>query len=167
MMGAFAALASGCAEVIVSDVAKAKLDIIAKVPGVVAVDLTKQKLADVVAARTAGKGCRPVLRGERQPEGVSTTCWMSSPRVAGWVLVGMPQDRVPLDGGGAGGSRRSVSPASSATLTSGIARWALLGSGKIDLKPLISASYPFDKSVEAFERAAQQNPSDVKVQITF
>jgi D-xylulose reductase len=44
---------------------------------------------------------------------------------------------------------------------------ALLGSGKIDVKPLISASYPFDQSIAAFQRAAQQNASDVKIQITF
>ena len=44
---------------------------------------------------------------------------------------------------------------------------ALLGSGKVDLKPLISASFPFDASVTAFKRAAEQRPSDVKIQITL
>ncbi|MBP0645537.1 zinc-binding dehydrogenase, partial [Mycobacterium tuberculosis] len=53
---AFAALASGCSEVIVSDVAKAKLDLIADRPGIVTVDLNRQSLADVVAARTDGRG---------------------------------------------------------------------------------------------------------------
>jgi D-xylulose reductase len=32
---------------------------------------------------------------------------------------------------------------------------ALLASGKVDLKPLISASFSFDQSVAAFERAAE------------
>jgi D-xylulose reductase len=41
----------------------------------------------------------------------------------------------------------------------------LLGSGKIDLKPLISATFSFEDSVAAFERAARQLPSDVKIQI--
>lgn len=165
MMVAFAALASGCSEVIVSDVARAKLDIIAKVPGVVAVDLTKEKLADVVAARTAGKGADLFFEASGAPKAFDDMLDVVTQggRV---VLVGMPQDRVPLD---------VVALEVKEISLTGIFRYAnvwdrtlaLLGSGKIDLKPLISASYPFDKSIEAFERAAQQNPSDVKVQITF
>ena len=165
MMVAFAALASGCSEVIVSDVAKAKLDIIAKVPGVIAVDLTKQKLADVVAARTAGKGADLFFEASGAPKAFDDMLDVVTQggRV---VLVGMPQDRVPLD---------VVALEVKEISLTGIFRYAnvwdrtlaLLGSGKIDVKPLISASYPFDKSIEAFERAAQQNPSDVKVQITF
>jgi len=165
MMVAFAALASGCSEVIVSDVAKAKLDIVSKVPGVIAVDLTKEKLADVVAARTAGKGADLFFEASGSPKAFDDMLDVVTQggRV---VLVGMPQDRVPLD---------VVALEVKEISLTGIFRYAnvwdrtlaLLGSGKIDLKPLISASYPFEKSVEAFERASQQNPSDVKVQITF
>ena len=165
MMVAFAALASGCSEVIVSDVAKAKLDIIAKVPGVIAVDLTREKLADVVARRTVGKGADLFFEASGAPKAFDDMLDVVTQggRV---VLVGMPQDRVPLD---------VVALEVKEISLTGIFRYAnvwdrtlaLLGSGKIDVKPLISASYPFDKSIEAFERAAQQNPSDVKVQITF
>lgn len=42
---------------------------------------------------------------------------------------------------------------------------ALLASGKIDLKPLISRTYPFEQSVQAFEFAAEARPDVVKVQI--
>jgi len=42
---------------------------------------------------------------------------------------------------------------------------ALLASGKVDLKPLISANFSFDESVAAFERAAQGRPADIKLQI--
>jgi len=35
----------------------------------------------------------------------------------------------------------------------------------VDLKPLISETLPFDRSVEAFERAAEGRPTDVKLQI--
>ena len=41
----------------------------------------------------------------------------------------------------------------------------LIASGKVDLKPLISGTFPFEKSVEAVERAASGRPSDVKLQI--
>jgi len=42
---------------------------------------------------------------------------------------------------------------------------ALIASGKVDLRPLISATLPFDKSVAAFERAVEARPTDVKIQI--
>jgi len=41
----------------------------------------------------------------------------------------------------------------------------LIASGKVDLKPLISGTFPFEQSVEAFERAASARPGDVKLQI--
>jgi D-xylulose reductase len=33
------------------------------------------------------------------------------------------------------------------------------------LKPLISGTFPFEESIEAFERAASARPGDVKLQI--
>jgi len=42
---------------------------------------------------------------------------------------------------------------------------ALIAAGKVDLKPLISATFPFEQSISAFERAAEARPGDVKLQI--
>jgi D-xylulose reductase len=42
---------------------------------------------------------------------------------------------------------------------------ALLASGKVDLKPLLSATFPFAESIPAFERAAEGRPADIKLQI--
>ena len=42
---------------------------------------------------------------------------------------------------------------------------ALMGSGRVDLKPLISATFPFEESVAAFDRAVEARPTDVKLQI--
>ncbi|MBE7212614.1 MAG: NAD(P)-dependent alcohol dehydrogenase, partial [Gluconacetobacter diazotrophicus] len=44
---------------------------------------------------------------------------------------------------------------------------AMIASGKVDLKPLISATFPFERSIEAFERAARGEPTDVKLQIAM
>jgi D-xylulose reductase len=44
---------------------------------------------------------------------------------------------------------------------------SLIASGKVDVKPLISKTFPFEKAVEAFEFAAQGLPSVVKTQIVF
>ena len=35
---------------------------------------------------------------------------------------------------------------------------AMIASGKVDLKPLITETFPFDDSVAAFERAAEGRP---------
>jgi D-xylulose reductase len=43
----------------------------------------------------------------------------------------------------------------------------LLGSGKIDVKPLITERFAFADSVRAFEFAAHLPPTSVKVQIEF
>ena len=42
---------------------------------------------------------------------------------------------------------------------------ALIASGKVDLKPLVSGTFAFDDSIAAFERAAKGLPSDIKLQI--
>ena len=165
MMTAFAALASGCAKVILSDIATAKLDLVAGHSGIVTVDLNREKLADVVAAHTAGHGADLFFEASGSPRAFDDLMDVVG-RGGRVVLVGMPQDRVPLD---------VVALEVKEISLTGIFRYAnvwertlaLLGSGKIDLKPLISASYPFDQSVAAFERAARQNSSDVKIQIAF
>ena len=41
----------------------------------------------------------------------------------------------------------------------------LMASGKVDLKPLVTAIYGFEDSIAAFERAAEARPGDVKIQI--
>ena len=42
---------------------------------------------------------------------------------------------------------------------------AMLGSGAIDVKPLITRTFAFNDSVRAFETAAAAPPADVKMQI--
>ncbi len=58
------------------------------------------------------------------------------------------------------GSRRC-----SATPMCSTARSQMIASGKVDLKPLISETFPFEQSIAAFERAAEGRPTDVKLQI--
>jgi D-xylulose reductase len=44
---------------------------------------------------------------------------------------------------------------------------ALLGSGRVDLKPLISETFTFENSIKAFDRAVEARPDDVKLQIVM
>jgi D-xylulose reductase len=41
---------------------------------------------------------------------------------------------------------------------------ALMASGKVDLKPLVSETFSFEDSIKAFDRAGSR-PADVKLQI--
>jgi D-xylulose reductase len=41
----------------------------------------------------------------------------------------------------------------------------LIASGRVDVKPLVSATYDFEDSVAAFVRAAEGHPEDIKLQI--
>jgi D-xylulose reductase len=42
---------------------------------------------------------------------------------------------------------------------------ALVSSQKIDVKPLLTDRFPFDRSVEAFDAFLNMGPSSVKIQI--
>lgn len=43
----------------------------------------------------------------------------------------------------------------------------LIASGRLDVKPFISRTFPFAEGIKAFEEAASGNPNDVKVQIVL
>ncbi|SKA27929.1 NAD(P)-dependent alcohol dehydrogenase [Consotaella salsifontis] len=163
MMVAYSALAAGCAEVIVSDFAKEKLAILGKRPEITTVDLGSQDLMEVVAERTNGRGADVFFEASGSTKPFDTMFKVVAPggRI---VLVGMPAEKPAFD---------VVALEVKEISLTGTFRYAnvwdrtlnLLGSGKIDVKPLISETYPFEKSIEAFERAAEHRPSDVKIQI--
>jgi D-xylulose reductase len=82
------------------------------------------------------------------------------------VWVGMPVDPVPVD---------IVLAQSKEIRMETVFRYAnmydraiaLIGSGKVDLRPLISKTFAFEDSVAAFDRAVEARPTDVKIQITL
>ena len=163
IMAALAALAGGCSRVIVSDLVDEKLAIAARYPGVTTVNIRREKLADAVAKATEGWGADVVLEASGAPqayEGIQNVI-----RPGGClVLIGMPVEPVKLD---------VSSIAAKEIRIETVFRYAnvfdralqMIASGKVDLKPLISETFPFDQSVAAFERAAEARPGDVKLQI--
>jgi D-xylulose reductase len=80
------------------------------------------------------------------------------------VVVGMPVEPVEFD---------VVSAAAREIRIETVFRYAnvydraiaMIASGKVDLKPLISGTFRFEESIVAFERAAEGRPGDVKLQI--
>lgn len=163
ILTALAALAGGCSRVIVSDVRQEKLDLAGRYPGITPVNVGTQDLARVVRDATDGWGADVVFEASGATVVYKNLFQLIRPGGCA-VLVGIPIDPVPLD--------VSAVQAREARIES-VFRYAnvysraiaLLASGKIDLKPLVSATYPFDDAVTAFERAAEGRGGDVKIQI--
>ncbi len=163
MMTALAALAAGCSKVIVTDVQEEKLATARRYEGIETVNVAHERAADRVAALTEGWGADVVFEASGSPRAFEGLFDLACPGGA-VVLIGMPPGPVAYD---------VVAASIKELRVEHVFRYAhvfpravaLLASGKIDLKPLVSRTYPFAQSVEAFEFAAQARPEVVKVQI--
>jgi D-xylulose reductase len=163
MMTALAALAGGCAKVLVADLAQPKLDIIGAYPGIETVNIRRVPAAEAIAAATAGWGADVVFECSGAAPAVLGLPQLARPGGA-VVLVGMPVDPVLMDIVGLQARELRLET---------VFRYAnvydraiaLIAAGKVDLKPLISATVPFANSIAAFDRAAEGRESDVKIQI--
>lgn len=165
MMVALAALAGGCSRVIVADLAQPKLDIIGAYDGIETVNIRNTPVAEAVDAATDGWGADIVFECSGAAPAILGVPRLARPGGA-VVLVGMPVDPVPFDIVGLQAKELRVET---------VFRYAnvydraiaLIASGKVDLKPLISATVPFDDAITAFDRAVEARDTDVKIQITL
>jgi len=163
IMIALAALAGGCSKVLISDFSAPKLKIAAQYAGIVPVNIGERSLADAVAAATDNWGADIVFEASGSPKAFADLFDVVRPGGA-VVLVGLPVEPVALNVPAAISKEVRIET---------VFRYAnifdralqLIASGKVDLKPLITGTYDFADSIEAFERAAQGNPEDVKLQI--
>ncbi|WP_274627132.1 NAD(P)-dependent alcohol dehydrogenase [Arvimicrobium flavum] len=162
-MVAIAALAGGCARAIVADLAQPKLDIAAKYQGVVPVNIREANLVEKVARLTDGWGADVVFECSGSAKAWETVFDLLRPGGA-IVAVGLPVAPVPVD--------ISTATTKEARIES-VFRYAhqyeraiaLMASGRVDLKPLISETFAFEDAIRAFDRAVEARPSDVKLQI--
>jgi len=160
---ALSALAAGCSRVMISDLMAEKLRIAAGYRNVVPVDITRENLSDAVDDATGGWGADVVFEASGSAKAFDGLFGLARPGGV-VVLVGMPVDPVAID---------IVAAQASELRIETVFRYAnvfdraleLIASGAIDLKPLITGTYDFEDSVAAFERAAQGQPEDVKIQI--
>ncbi|SPT67560.1 D-xylulose reductase [Anaerobiospirillum thomasii] len=164
ILTALAALSGGCSDVIICDLFDEKLAIAKQYPGLHPINSkNKEELAAKVCELTSGMGVNvafectgaaPVILNVTEHVAPSGTV----------VLVGMPIEPTPFD----------IVAAQAKEITfKTIFRYAnmypktiaLLASGKLDVKPLISARFKFDDVVDAYERAAEGRATDVKIVI--
>lgn len=162
-MVALAALAGGCARVIIADLAQPKLDIAARYQGVLPVNVKDKNLAEEVKRLTEDWGADVVFECSGSPRAWQNIAEL--PRPGGTiVVVGLPVDPVAFDV--ATLSVKEITIASVFRYAHQYDRAiALIASGKVDLKPLISETFGFEDSVKAFDRAVEARPADVKLQI--
>jgi D-xylulose reductase len=160
---ALAAVAGGCSQVVITDVQQPKLDLAAKLGPIRPVNVAKENLRQVIDELTDGWGADLVFEATGAAAAIQKVQEALCPggRI---VLIGMPIGPVPLDIVGLQAKEAEVET---------VFRYAhvypralaLMGSGKIDLKPLISRTFEFKESVDAFNFALKMPPDCVKAQI--
>lgn len=163
LLTALAALAGGCARVIITDVQTPKLELAARLGPITPVDVRTQDLRAVVHDVTGGWGADVVFDAVGLPASVAQALDVICPGGC-VVLIGMPGAPVPIDVVAA-----QVKEARIET----IFRYAhvfsralaLMGSRQIDVRPLITDTYAFADAIAAFDYAAAMRPTSVKVQI--
>ncbi|MER8827798.1 NAD(P)-dependent alcohol dehydrogenase [Mesorhizobium sp. M0938] len=160
---ALAALAGGCASVLIVDPQEAKLHIAETYSGIKALRALNGTLAEEVKRATGGWGVDVVF--ECSGAGAAYRGIADSLRPGGaLVLVGMPAKPVELD---------IVALQVKEIRVETVFRYAnvydraiaMIAGGKIDVKPLITETFKFEDGVAAFVRAAEGRPTDVKLQI--
>ena len=166
LVTALSALAAGCARVFVTDLADKKLEIAASLsPAITPVHVGRENLAEVVGRETEGWGANVVFEATGSPHAART---VFEPLCPGGcvVMIGGQPDPIQYDAGAAMVREARVE---------NIFRYAhvfprcvgMLASGAIDIKPLITRTFEFKDSVQAFEIAASAPPADVKMQIVL
>jgi D-xylulose reductase len=165
LVTALSALAAGCSRVFVSDLDDAKLEIAASLGPITPISVTKQDPAKEILAATDGWGVELVFEATGSPKAAATIFEPLCPggRV---VLIGGQSQPIAYDAGAAMVREARVE---------NIFRYAhvfprcvaMLSSGSIDVKPLITRTFEFDDSVRAFEIAASAPKGDVKMQIAM
>lgn len=160
---ALAAVAGGCAKVFATDLVEERLAVAAGYGTIEPIPIPRDDPAEVLRRATEGWGADVVFECAGAAASVRTALEAVAP--AGRIVwVGMPIDPVPMD---------LVLAQSKEIRMETVFRYAnmydraiaLIGSGKVDPKPLITETFAFEDSIAAFDRAAEGRPTDVKIQI--
>jgi D-xylulose reductase len=163
LVTALSALAGGCARVYVADLDAAKLEIAARLGPITPIDVRRDDPAKVILRDTDGWGVEVVFEATGSPRAAAT---VFEPLCPGGcvVMIGGQPDPISYDAGAAMVREARVE---------NIFRYAhvfprcvaMIASGAIDVKPLITRTFAFEDSVRAFEIAAAAPAGDVKMQI--
>mgnify|MGYP001251334352 CR=1 FL=1 len=159
ILAGLAALAGGCSQVIITDVIDPKLKI-AESYGMIPVNIKKHDLQKTVDKVTGNWGVDAIFEASGNEAAITN---IFQPLCSGGkvVFIGMPVNPVPVD---------IVAAQAKEARMETVFRYAnlypralaLMSSGKIDVKPLVTDKYKFADAIKAFEYAANPRPTSVK-----
>lgn len=161
VLTALAALAGGCARVMIADVIHEKLEVAGQYSGISA--LKPGDVATQVSNTTAGWGVDIVFECSGNASALLKV--FEPTRPGGCVVfVGMPVEPILID---------IVAAQAKELRMETVFRYAnvydraieLISSGKINLDPLITETFKFADAISAFDRAVEGRPRDIKLQI--
>ena len=163
MLTALAALAGGCSQVIMTDVVQPKLELAASLGPILPVNIAQQNLKEVVDKLTDDWGADIAFECSGNERAAASVFGPLAPGGT-VVFVGIPLQPIAYDVASAMVKEAHVEQ---------IFRYAhvypraiaLMGSGKLDVKPLITDTFAFADSVRAFDYAVDMPPTSVKAQI--
>ena len=163
LVTALSALAAGCARVYVSDIDDTKLALAATLGPITPINISRSDLTREILKATDGWGVEIVFECSGNAKAAAGVFDPLCP--AGRVVfIGSQMHEIGYDVGKAMVREARVEH---------VFRYAhvfprcvaMLASGAIDVKPLITRTFGFDDSVEAFELAASAPKGEVKMQI--
>jgi D-xylulose reductase len=165
MVTLLSALAGGCSHVVIADVQQPKLDLAATLGPITPVNVAKENLTDVVMKLTECWGADIVFEASGNAKAAAGVFAPLCP--AGRVVfIGIPGEPIAFD--------ISAAQVKEARIEN-VFRYAhvypraiaLMGSGMLDVKPLITNTFVFADSIKAFDFALHMPPNSVKVHITL
>lgn len=163
LLTALAAVAGGCSRVFITDVQSAKLKLAATFGPIVPIDVGRESLKDAVGEATGGWGADVVFDAAGFQGSIGQGLDVLCPGGC-LVLIGMPGAPVPFD---------IVAAQVKEARIESIFRYAhvypraleLMGSRRIDARRLVTDTYDFADSIEAFNYACSPRPESMKIQI--
>lgn len=165
ILTALAALAGGASQVVITDVQQPKLDLAGSLGPIVPVNVAKANLRAAVDKLTDGWGADVVLECSGNAKAAATVFESLCPGGC-VVFIGMPSGPIEYDVIGA--SIKEVRVEHVFRYAHMYPRaLALMGAGKIDVKPLITDTFSFGESVKAFDFASQMPATSIKAQIVL
>jgi D-xylulose reductase len=165
MVTALAALAGGCSRVVLADTQQPKLDLGATLGPIRPVNVLKEDLQKTVLQLTESWGADLVFECSGNEKAIAGVFDLLCPGGC-VVFVGMPVAPAAYD---------VVMAQTKEARVEHVFRYAhvypralaLMGSGRINVKPLITETFPFAESIQAFDFAVKMPPASVKAQIVL
>jgi len=163
LVTAMAALAAGCAGVIITDVVPEKLSVAQTLGPIIPIAATATDFAEQVRGLTGGRGVNLLFECSGSQAAIRSAFDHVVPGGT-VVFIGLPSGDVQYD---------ILQGAVKEITVRHVFRYAhvyptalaLLSSGRVNVKPLITDQFDFADSIEAFERFHDLSPSSIKIQI--